>query len=530
MTVDDHADSKSVSLIITTYNHAHFLREAIDSGRSQTSPPTEIIVIDDGSSDDPMSITADYADVITIRTQNQGLAAARNVGLGASVGDFIVFLDADDRLLPNAIQDGLAAAARNPEAAFVYGAHRRVDEDGQPIGGITYRAPIDEPFGGLLRGNLVGMHATVLYRRRELVAAGGFDSSLQRCEDYDVYLRLGREMPFAGHPAVVADYRQHGSNMTRDHAAMCKTALAVHRRARNGAAQADGLEAWHAGAVAWKHFYADQALQMGGRSSLARWRSAADISAKFVFHRAWTEIVRKMGRFLRRLAFVAKGRRGAGPPPIGVIRMGDLETTTPVSEDFGWDRGEPIDRYYLDQFMARHASKIRGRALEIGDDSYCRQYGGGRISHQDILHRKPTPTATIVGDISESGTLPASTFDVIVFTQTLHLIYDMKAAIACLRQALRPGGSLIVTVPGITPVDRKEWRETWYWSLTEFSLSRLISDEFPGDELDVETFGNVYSATSFLQGLAVQDVRKAMLDRRDMAFPVLVCAAITRTS
>lgn len=215
--------------------------------------------------------------------------------------------------------------------------------------------------------------------------------------------------------------------------------------------------------------------------------------------------------------------------PPGTIDFGDFGRTEPISAEFGFDRGVPIDRYFVEGFLARNAARIRGTVLEIGDNAYTLQFGGKQVEKSDVLHVDvANPVATIIGDISIPGTLPERAFDCIVLTQTLHLIFDMRAALAELAGALKPGGTLLVTVPGISPVDRGLWGHTWFWSLTEIALGRLLRSVFEEEDLEVETFGNVFAAVCFLQGLAASEVPLAKLDVFDKSFPVIVAAAARR--
>lgn len=221
-------------------------------------------------------------------------------------------------------------------------------------------------------------------------------------------------------------------------------------------------------------------------------------------------------------------RRFSTPPP-GTFDFGDFGRTEPISLEFGFDRGMPIDRYFVEGFLARNAARIRGRVLEIGDNEYTMRFGGKQVEKSDVLHvNAANPVATIIGDISTPGTLPERAFDCIVLTQTLHLIFDMRLALAELAGSLKPGGTLLVTVPGISPVDRGAWRYTWFWSLTEISLRRLLASVFEEKDVEVETFGNVFAATCFLQGLALSEVPPAKLDVLDKSFPVIVAAAARR--
>ena len=226
-----HPAAATVGVVVTTYNHAHFLQDALSSVISQVRAPDAVVVVDDGSSDDPGAVVRNYPGIRLIRQENQGLAAARNTGLAALDTDYVTFLDADDRFEPRAIDAALACFARTPECGFVYGGHLYIDRDGAPIG-ERYEPPGEHPYVRLLRSNFIAMHGTVMYRRDRLIEAGGFDATLRRCEDYDVYLRMAKRYPIAGYADLVAAYRLHGANMSTDHTAMLRAALLVHARHR----------------------------------------------------------------------------------------------------------------------------------------------------------------------------------------------------------------------------------------------------------------------------------------------------------
>ena len=207
------------------------------------------------------------------------------------------------------------------------------------------------------------------------------------------------------------------------------------------------------------------------------------------------------------------------------MKLGRFARTTPLSSEFGYDRGLPIDRHYIEAFLAANCDRIAGNVLEIGDASYSQQFGGDRITRQDILHvHAGNPIATIIGDLSDPAVLPSKRFDCIILTQTLHLIFDMPRAIEQIHRSLRPGGVALITVPGITPIDRHEWRGSWYWSLTGRALERLLSGPFKAQKVSLDEFGNLFAATAFLHGAAVEDVDAAKLDRVDPTYPVVVAA------
>ena len=519
-----------VAVVIPTYNHSPFLADAIASVERQTVPAAEIIVVDDGSSDHPDDIVAQFPGVRFIRQDNEGLAAARNTGLAAACSNKVVFLDADDLLAPDAIASGLACFRRHPDAGFVYGAHRFVNTKGIPISEVKFEEVGPDPFASFLKSNCICMHATVLYDRERIVACGGFNKTLRRCEDYDLYLRLSLRHPVACHPTLVADYRWHGANMSADFMGMLKWALRVQgafaELARKDPARA---QAFNEGRAIWRACYSQEFLdrmrtERGVGRKLASATAAVRASPLFALKRLAPVMLRKLARPIPRALTQTKRRlirRVTSVSQLGSFRFGDFASVTPACSDFGYSRGLPIDRYYVEAFLAERSVDIRGRALEIGDASYCQRFG--KVAHQDVLHVDArAPGATITGDLSRPDVLPLGAFDCMVITQTLHLIYDMPAAIREMHNALRPGGVLLITSPGISRVDRGAWKNSWYWSLTEVSIRRLFSEAFGDENFHVGVHGNVYAATCFLQGLALEEVDRKKLDVLDPSFPLIL--------
>jgi glycosyltransferase involved in cell wall biosynthesis len=201
-----------VSIVIPTYNGARFIAQALDSILAQTHPALEIIVVDDGSADQTRAICDRYPAVTYIYQSNQGVNAARNRGLRASQGQFLVFLDHDDRLLPTAIATGLAAAQTHPECAFVFGLARVIAADGSILEDHPATIPTAD-YARLLSSDLrICPPATVVFRRQPLESVGGFDITLRLVEDYALYLRLSREFPIYCHNQVIVEYRWHETN------------------------------------------------------------------------------------------------------------------------------------------------------------------------------------------------------------------------------------------------------------------------------------------------------------------------------
>ncbi len=223
-----------VSVIIPCYNQAHFVGAAIESVLAQTWPQREIIVVDDGSRDDPAAVVARYAGVQLIRQTNQGVSAARNHGMRASQGEFLVFLDADDRLTPRALETHLQHLQARPDCApdwvMAAGHYREIAADGAVLGLPVQRCVTSEHYATLLGGgDCVWLPGAVLYRRAVLEALGGWDTARSGCADFELYLRIAQRFPIACHDAIVAEYRQHLPSMSRNSAAMLLDALAVFR-------------------------------------------------------------------------------------------------------------------------------------------------------------------------------------------------------------------------------------------------------------------------------------------------------------
>lgn len=213
--------------------------------------------------------------------------------------------------------------------------------------------------------------------------------------------------------------------------------------------------------------------------------------------------------------------------PVRRVRGFDrLRRVTPISRQFGWDRGQPIDRYYIERFLSHRTADIQGHVLEIQNNSYTLKFGGQRVTHSDVLDiAEDNPQATVHADLTDANHLPADTYDCIICTQTLLLIYDVRAALRTLQRLLKPGGILLVTIPGIAhPLCRSEINDGGedYWRFTSFSARRLFAEVFPAANIEIETYGNVLAATAFLHGLAAEELRPDELDYCDPDYEVSI--------
>jgi SAM-dependent methyltransferase len=217
-------------------------------------------------------------------------------------------------------------------------------------------------------------------------------------------------------------------------------------------------------------------------------------------------------------------------PPVGRVRYGSLRRLTPISSNFGFDRGNPVDRYYIEAFLATHTDGgsnrlVRGRALEIGEDRYASRFSDHeRLEQVDVLDPSPENlNANLIADLTDAPQIPSDAYDWIICTQTLLLIWDVQAALQTLHRILKPGGTLLVTVPGISKICRPEM-EVWgdYWRFTSLSARLLVEEAFGPGDVTVETYGNVLTAASFLYGLSAEDLTPKELDAHDPDYEVLI--------
>jgi SAM-dependent methyltransferase len=217
-------------------------------------------------------------------------------------------------------------------------------------------------------------------------------------------------------------------------------------------------------------------------------------------------------------------------PPPGHVRFGDLRRTTPISPDFGYARGGPVDRYYIEGFLARHAADIRGRVLEVGDATYTHRFGGSRVVQADVLHIDPDAAGvTFVGDLADGSMLPDAAFDCIVLTQTLQFILDYMAALRTLERILVPGGVVLVTVPGITRLDDDASGATWHYSFSPHTLREVCDAVFGEGTATIESHGNVLSAIAFLHGLGYEELTTAELDEQHVRYSIVNAARVVKS-
>ena len=258
----DESEASLVSVIIPCYNQAHFLPESIESALAQTYQEIEVVVVDDGSFDNTADVVARYPDVRCVRQENRGLGGARNTGFRASRGDYVLFLDADDRLTPNAVAAHLSCFAQHPEAGFVAGDIDNIVLDGSYLCSPRWPLLNGNVYEDLLKVNHVANTIAVMFRRSAFEQLGGFKMDYSPSEDVELLLRAARLFPSAHHRSTVAEYRRYPNSLSRKVSVMLPAILRVMRLQRdviNGNRRL--LRAQRRGRAFWRDYFGKEAAR-----------------------------------------------------------------------------------------------------------------------------------------------------------------------------------------------------------------------------------------------------------------------------
>ena len=212
------------------------------------------------------------------------------------------------------------------------------------------------------------------------------------------------------------------------------------------------------------------------------------------------------------------------------VSFGDLSGPLPLSDDWGFSRGTPIDRFFIERFLARHQGDIGGHVLEVKDDTYTRRFGAHRVSASDVLDvRADNSRASIIADLQTATSIPSDSFDCLILTQVLDEIDDVEAALGTVLRVLKPGGVALITVPGISQISSNpEEASKWSRSFYPRTLQQLLAKFFDPKTLIVEGFGNLKTTIGFLAGLAQEDLAKDDFLLQDQRYPLTVAARATK--
>jgi len=492
-----------ISVIVPCFNQARYLADAVRSILRQTYSQYETVVIDDGSTDETRKVASGFEKAKYYYQENRGLASARNLGIRECRGDFLVFLDADDLLLPAALQVGVDELLAHPECAFVSGDYRRVNANLMPLFKFRARPIRQDHYLAFLRGNYIGMHATVMYRRKPLEEIGGFDESLRACEDYDLYLRVAREYPVRCHGRVVADYRQHDANMSRDPEFMLKWALAVHRAQYEYVKGYPNLElAYAEGDRYLREYYGDQIFRhLGARFRISpvdfsSVRCLASVVLQYPFIKVST--ARARGKLEHKYRALRQAVRKATVwPPLGKIRFGEMGSKYPVCVERG--DLQSITRWYSDHWISQQQACLNGRVLRVGGTEL-------RADAMDVVS--------------------SQVYDAVICALQLQSVYDLESAVKLIWRILKPSGVFLATLPAVTTAQGSD--ENDFWRFTAISARRLLEMQFPKDSIEVQPLGNVLTSIGALHGVPAREFSERELDTLGPQHPVLIGVKATK--
>jgi glycosyltransferase involved in cell wall biosynthesis/SAM-dependent methyltransferase len=496
-----------VSIVVPCFNLGPYLDEAVQSVLDQTFQDFEIVIVDDGS-DDPATrqLFASYRRPKTrvLRTENQGVARARNLGLEHATGSYVSFLDADDLFERAFLERTVEALEENPSLTFASCWLRA-------FGAADFEwKPRSCDFPDLLAEDTVCTAA--LMRRDVLLSVGGFDPGMPVAgyEDWELAIRIvERGAKGLIVPEFLFRYRARAGSMT-------EACTAPHNHMRLFEYIVDKhLETYRV------HHPGVMRVVSRRTSELERFLSDPPPRPSVGRNGAgWRAEVTTLERHRRMLQECIPSPSAKSPP--SEVEWGSLRRLEPVSRVWGLDRGIPVDRHYIDRFLARHRDAITGRLLEVKDADYTNRFGADVAAVDVVDIASENPAATLIADLAEPESLPPEQYDCFVLTQTMHVIYDCHAVIRNAFRTMRPGGVLLATLPCVSRIDYESGVEGDYWRFTPASARRMFEEIFGAGHVQLATFGNLLACTAFLQGLAAEELTSDELDRSDPYFPLLV--------
>ena len=482
---------EAVSVIVV--GQSPHLQEAVDSALRQTRPASHVLVVEDRdhalSQTTRAALAAKGVDVVHApRAESPG--QIRNAGVMGCRSPWVVLLDSSDLLDPSYLEH-THATAKSTSASFVTTGSRIP-------GGVEVRPPVAIALADVVaQPDLV--HSASLIRREAWSAVGGFDEVLPMLISQDFWLRL-LEAGFVGaavvEPLFVARSIELRRGAARDVALRSSLELLIKRH---------------------RPLFVDHlpSIVCGRDRRLEDARTASQR-----LNTLCAEAGSALGTLRARVDAVSASLRQAGRDR---VEFGDFNRVTPISSEWGADRGRCVDRYYIEQFLETHARDIRGRVLEVHDDDYTRQYGGERVTHSDVIDIDPmNRRATVVDDLRNARSIPSHSYDCFIMTQTLHVIYDMRAVLAEAARVVAPGGVVLATLACASRLAPEQGLDGDFWRFTAAAARRLFGEFFTRESLEVRSYGNVIVNIAYLYGLACHELSEAEFEAHDPYFPLII--------
>ena len=483
-----------IAVVITCYNLGRTLEQALNSVLAQTRPAAEIVIVDDGSTDlftQQLLLRIQRPKTRVVRTANKGVSAARNVGIEHTTAPYVLLLDADDWFDPTYFEKAAG----------------RLDADG----GLDFVSCAQRGFGALdyvwkpPEGNLVDhvtrgpFHISTMFRRKVWETVGGFREGLEADEEMDFWtsvLATGFRGDVLDEPLL--NYRVRPNSMYHR---MLQRETYLRLRKSFYERHLNSLE---------PHF---QELLLAKESMILEQRSyTAHLAA------AKAAVEREVASLRDATAGLVRALADEGIP---ALDWGEVDQTEPLSRYWGVDRGQPINRYYIEAFLRHHQADICGHVLEMKDSGYTHHFGTGRVTRSDVLDIDClNPDATIVADLARAENIPSNRFDCFILTQTLNFIFDVRAALSHALRILRPGGVLLASVSALDRISYETGPDGDYWRFTEGSLRALLAEHLPLDAFEISGFGNVATCAAYLYGIPTQEIDPNKLNTTDPWFPL----------
>lgn len=522
-----------VSIIMPFFNGELFIRESIESVMNQTYHNWELLLVDDGSSDKSTQIAKDfvghYPENIYYYDHNDhhnlGVPVSRNLGLRHAKGKYVAFLDSDDVWLPHYLERQIADLESFPEAGMVYGPAKiwhgwtgkledmncdRIQE--LAIKPDTLYRPLHLLSHFIRNKGATPCPSASLLRRSVIEQLGGMEEAFSLYEDQALFAKVCIESPIFVSGQCIMKYRRHPQSL-----------CVIGDNTRQSYTERHAF-------LRWLEAYLSE-IKIRDIHLLATLKQEL-----FPYrHPTLYQLIKKKGV----KSFMSSMISLATPKPLkreirkyfhflAILKARVRLTLKPeaLSTKWGFDRGLPIHRFYLEQFLKEYSSDIQGHCLEFQGDSYTTRFGGAGVTKLDILHIDDSnPKATIIADLTQPNEIPDNSFNCIICTHVLHMIFDFNKAITEIHRILKPGGILLVAVPHISMCGENTHE---IWRFTPEGLQMALARVFGKVNVGINAYGNSLTAAGELRGLVAHEFTKRELRCHDLRFAIEVCARASK--
>jgi peptidoglycan/xylan/chitin deacetylase (PgdA/CDA1 family)/SAM-dependent methyltransferase len=487
-----------LTAILFADRHEPRLLATLRSLEAQREVQLETLLVTDRENHRGRALVDDLASRVAVRVVDgrfETRAAARNAGAREAKGDLLLFPHPGDGLDPGYLARARGHLAEDPELALVSSWTRF-----ETTGDSELCAP-EPPSLETLLADPWALHDATVVRRQSLESAGGIDPSLQALELYDLWLRILA----AGKRALLIEAPLLRQPIGPEAAARLDLEPDVH------AAAFDRVFEKH------RALFVQAALSTLTRKEAALTALARRHRERLARRKETQQEIEALQLEAERLG---EALAKAGDPGVD---WGDLRRVRPLDPDWGYSRGTPVDRVYIERFLEAHALDVQGDVLEVQEPDYTRRFGGERVKRSDVIDVAPgNARAGVIADLRSAPSIPDGRYDCVILTQTAHVVDDLRAVLAECHRILKPGGALLATFPVASRVCLEYGRDGDFWRLTEAGVRLLAGEAFGPAQVQTAVYGNVLTSTAFLYGVSAQELRPEEFDAGDPYYPLLV--------